>query len=165
QSKTVAQIELGEAIGRDLIGEDGHDEHRCDPADGHDDRDGNIGPAQPPCGGGLHRNIGHAAASLLRSRGSSRPYRKSTIRFEVTIVIATSSRMHCTTARSRLATATTNSRPTPGHENTLSTTTAPAIRLPTMKPRMVTVGIAAFGSAWSVITRRHGTPLADAVRI
>ena len=83
----------------------------------------------------------------------------------VTIVPATISRMHCTTARSRLATATINSRPTPGQENTLSTTTAPAISDPTMKPTTVTVGIAAFGSAWLRTTARHGTPLAEAVRI
>ncbi len=87
------------------------------------------------------------------------------MRLEVTIVSATSSRMHWTTARSRLATATTSSRPTPGQENTLSTTTAPAISVPTMKPTIVTVGMAAFGSAWLVTTARQGTPLAEAVRM
>ena len=81
------------------------------------------------------------------------------------MVIATSKRIHCTTARSRLATATTRSLPTPGQEKTLSTTTAPAISVPTMKPMMVTVGMAAFGKAWPVTTARQGTPLALAVRI
>lgn len=68
--------------------------------------------------------------------------------------------MHCTTARSRFATATTRSRPTPGQENTLSTTTAPAIRVPTMKPTIVTVGIAALGKACDRTNARHETPLA-----
>ena len=64
-----------------------------------------------------------------------------------------------------MVTVTTSSRPTPGQEKTLSTTTAPAMRLPTMNPTMVTVGIAAFGSAWPRTTAAHGTPLALAVRM
>src|SRR6218665_137989 len=56
-------------------------------------------------------------------------------------------------ARSRLATAVTSSRPTPGQEKTLSTTTAPATRLPTMKPTIVTVATAALAK-----TRRTTTP-------
>ncbi len=73
--------------------------------------------------------------------------------------------MHCTTARSRLVTETTSRRPRPGQENTFSTSTAPAMRFPTMKPTMVIVGIAALGRAWERITRRQGTPLALPARI
>ena len=79
------------------------------------------------------------------------------------MVAATSSKIVCTTARSRLLTATTSSRPTPGQENTLSTTTAPASRLPTIRPTTVTVGIAAFGSACARTTAGQGTPLACAI--
>ena len=85
--------------------------------------------------------------------------------FEVTMVAATSSRIACTTARSRFETDDTSSRPMPGQAKTLSTTTAPAIRVPTMKPTMVVVGMAALGSACSMTTRRHGSPLAEAARI
>ena len=53
----------------------------------------------------------------------------------------------------------------PGQEKTLSVTTAPAIRLPIMKPMTVTVGIAALGSACQLTTRNQGTPLAVAVRM
>ena len=83
----------------------------------------------------------------------------------VTMVAATSNRITWTTARSRLATADTKSRPMPGQAKTLSTTTAPAISVPTMKPTMVVVGIAALGSACSVTTRRQLRPLAEAARI
>ena len=83
----------------------------------------------------------------------------------VTMVAATSSRITCTTARSRLDTDDTSSRPMPGQANTLSTTTAPAISVPTMKPTMVVVGIAALGSACWTTTLRHCRPLAEAARI
>ena len=82
-----------------------------------------------------------------------------------TIQNAITIRMACTTERSRLATAETSRRPTPGQAKTVSTTTAPATRLPIMKPMMVTVGIAALGSAWREITRCQFTPLAEAARM
>ncbi len=72
---------------------------------------------------------------------------------------------HCTTARSRLVTDTTRSLPMPGQEKMDSTTTAPAIREPTIKPTMVTIGTAAFGSAWVQTTSFHFNPLAEAVRM
>lgn len=53
----------------------------------------------------------------------------------------------------------------PGHEKIDSTTTAPAISEPTMKPTIVTIGTAAFGSAWFQTTSPHFRPLAEAVRI
>src|ERR687897_740398 len=69
----------------------------------------------------------------------------STVKLAITIQAAITIRIACTTARSRLATAETSSRPTPAQANTLSTTTAPATRLPIMKPMMVTVGMAGLG--------------------
>ena len=95
---------------------------------------------------------GHAR--ILNARpgreGAGRASRRAGRRrgWTITMVAATISRMHCTTARSRLETETTSSRPMPGQEKIDSTTTAPAISEPTMKPTMVTIGIAAFGSAW-----------------
>ena len=53
----------------------------------------------------------------------------------------------------------------PGHEKIVSTTTAPAMSAPTMKPTMVTIGTDALGKACFHTTSLQLMPLADAVRI
>ncbi len=53
----------------------------------------------------------------------------------------------------------------PGHENTVSVTTAPPSRVPNCSPVMVTIGIAAFLSVCLATTHASATPLARAVRM
>ncbi len=60
----------------------------------------------------------------------------------------------CNTASSRAATASMGRRPMPGQAKAVSVTIEPPIRVPTMKPMMVIVGIAASGSATVQIVAR-----------
>src|SRR5580658_8306576 len=143
-------MQRGDAVRPDDVGEYRDGQHRDD-------------PAKRKCHAEGHAT--HHCDPPRRNRGSSTPYSKSTVRFEAIIVLATSRRMHCTTARSRDATDVTMRRPSPGQLNTLSVTTAPASRPPTMKPTIVTTGMAAFGKAWRRTTAGHSNPLALAVRM
>jgi hypothetical protein len=59
----------------------------------------------------------------------------------------------------------TASRPMPGHENTVSVTTAPPSRVPNCRPVIVTMGMAAFLSVCLATTSTSATPLARAVRM
>ena len=61
--------------------------------------------------------------------------------------------------------ASTVRRPSPGSANTLSVTTAPPMSSAKPRPMMVTMGRAAFLSAWRTSTRRGASPLANAVRM
>ncbi len=53
----------------------------------------------------------------------------------------------------------------PGHEKTVSVTTAPPSSVPNWRPVMVTIGIAAFLSVCLATTHVSETPLARAVRM
>ena len=53
----------------------------------------------------------------------------------------------------------------PGHENTVSVTTAPPSRVPNCSPVIVTMGMAAFLSVCLTTTNTSATPLARAVRM
>ncbi len=53
----------------------------------------------------------------------------------------------------------------PGHENTVSTTTAPPSRMPRVVPAVVSTGVMAFRSACRTMMRLGGTPLDRASRM
>lgn len=61
-------------------------------------------------------------------------------------------------------TASATYRPSPGHANTVSVSTAPPSSAPVWSPVTVTMGIRALRSAWRVTTRVSGAPFARAVR-
>ena len=70
----------------------------------------------------------------------------------------------CAVGKSLETIAPTASRPTPGHENIVSVTTAPPSRNAAWRPISVTTGIIALRSAWCTITTVSRSPLARAVR-
>ena len=79
------------------------------------------------------------------------------------MVKAISRTRNCTTARSRASTDEISRRPTPGQANTVSVTIEPEIRAPMFRPRIVTTGMAAFGTACRMTRRNGPAPLAAAV--
>src|SRR5690606_9010422 len=150
------QIYLTEAVGHEPVRQQGNEQHGDEPcnADQHQRRPRfEKGPQIAARTRKLTWQVccvlRHALALVfpVRNRGSRMTYRASTIRLAITMQAATTRRMACTTDRSRLATAVTNNLPSPGNEKTVSTTTAPAIKPPTIMPMSVTVGMAAFGNA------------------
>src|SRR5690606_8925539 len=166
------QIDLAEAVGHEPLRQQRDQQHGRQPRQTHQNQRGpglekgpHIAARARKLLGQICSRVTHASALRcpLRKRGSRITYRVSTIRLAITMQAATTRRIACTTERSRLATAVTSRRPSPGHENTVSTTTAPAIRPPTIMPMSVTVGMAALGSAWWKTTCRQLSPLASAV--
>ena len=53
----------------------------------------------------------------------------------------------------------------PGHENTVSTTTAPPSRMPSVVPAVVSTGVIALRSACRITMVRIGRPLLRANRM
>src|SRR5204862_18588 len=79
-----------------------------------------------------------------RTRGSSHAYTRSTTRFAITIAIAVTSVTPRISGMSRSRMACSTSRPSPGHANTVSVTTAPPISTPRSRPTSVTTGPSAL---------------------
>ncbi|MNL70565.1 hypothetical protein D3C87_1955860 [compost metagenome] len=86
----------------------------------------------------------------------------STTRFNMTRKNTIKSRYATTTGRSRLMIESISSLPMPGHENTVSVTTANAITWPNSRPATVTTGIRMFFNRCTPSTRFSDRPLARA---
>src|SRR5262249_34108274 len=116
-----------------------------------DDRQERDADAEP----GFH------ARSL--TRGSSQPYNTSTRRLIIVYVPEMTKTAARTTGKSRLRSACTVRRPSPGHAKIVSVMTAPPRSWPISSPASVTIGIAELCSVCLATTRGSLRPLARAV--
>src|SRR5690606_18583015 len=119
-----AQVDLAEFIGHQPLGQQRHHHHGRQPRQTHKHKGR---PVLQECSYTTtrtmkgKRNRGDTGIHAfppwprLRRRGSRMTYRASTIRLAITMLAATISKIACTTERSRLVTAVTNNRPSPGH--------------------------------------------------
>src|SRR3989475_11378726 len=109
------------------------------------------------------RHPRRTVVSARPMRGSIQMYRRSMTRFMPTYITPKSSRMTWMTGKSRNATDSITSWPTPGQAYTVSVTTAPA-RSPTkMRPAYVSGGMSAFRRAGFPTTPDSRGPFAPPV--
>ena len=80
-------------------------------------------------------------------------------------IVASTNTQATTTGVSFRPMQSTSSRPMPGQENTVSTSTAPPREKPNCSPTVVTMGIMALRRAWRMVMTLSFRPFARAVRM